>query len=417
MSKYQLEYFNHYDLSKATSSRLITLAGIIPPHGYFMVNDSSMLLCFRVTIDSVSLGLSSTAGIVAIVSNTQAKAGGAITPVLEDYVGWSKTVAGGAQTLPSNTNAFLQRLPLDAGNNPSVATPGEGSWQTVQPASNDPCGLVTPTSKPVASGLNELLPATEPPAQIVSLADTGSDAGPAPALPAADVGLMAPEITELLANPDGTGNDDSDEFIELYNPNVSSFDLGGFVLQTGLTRTHKYTFPSGTKLTGKSFTTFYSDETGLSLSNTTGQAKLIDPLSKTVASSGIYKNAKDGIAWALAKGKWYWTTSLTPNKPNIIKSPVSKSKSKKSTTSVNKLGTHKASAASSGSQSSTTTSGQGSDQQPSSTPVHASALVVIAGLALLYGAYEYRADIANRIYQFKRYLRGRGGDRTLLKGR
>ena len=32
MSKYQLEYFNNYDLSKATSSRQIALSGIILTH-------------------------------------------------------------------------------------------------------------------------------------------------------------------------------------------------------------------------------------------------------------------------------------------------------------------------------------------------------------------------------------------------
>src|SRR5665213_3329031 len=65
MSKYQLEYFNNYDLSKATSTRLISLSGIVPPHGYFMVNDSSLMLCYQLTVDSVSLGLSSTAGSVS----------------------------------------------------------------------------------------------------------------------------------------------------------------------------------------------------------------------------------------------------------------------------------------------------------------------------------------------------------------
>src|SRR5665213_2210170 len=65
MSKYQLEYFNNYDLGKATSSRLISLSGIVPPHGYFMINDSSLLLCYQLTVDSVSLGLSSTAGSVS----------------------------------------------------------------------------------------------------------------------------------------------------------------------------------------------------------------------------------------------------------------------------------------------------------------------------------------------------------------
>src|SRR5438105_3897042 len=33
MGKYQLEYFNSYDLAKATSSKLISLTGLVPPHG------------------------------------------------------------------------------------------------------------------------------------------------------------------------------------------------------------------------------------------------------------------------------------------------------------------------------------------------------------------------------------------------
>src|SRR4051812_3057841 len=46
MSRYQLEYFNNYDLAKSTSSRLIALSGTVPPHGYFMVIDSALLLCY-----------------------------------------------------------------------------------------------------------------------------------------------------------------------------------------------------------------------------------------------------------------------------------------------------------------------------------------------------------------------------------
>ena len=32
------------------------------------------------------------------------------------------------------------------------------------------------------------------------------------------------------------------------------------------------------------------------------------------------------------------------------------------------------------------------------------ALALVAGLALLYGAYEYRADLANRIYRFREHF-------------
>src|SRR5579862_6671478 len=114
MSKYQLEYFNNYDLNKATSSKLISLSGIVPPHGYFMVNDDSLLLCYRLSVDSISLGLSSTAGLVEVLAFNQTSPGGSVSPDLQDYVGWSKSPVAGAQTLPANTSAFLQRQPIDS---------------------------------------------------------------------------------------------------------------------------------------------------------------------------------------------------------------------------------------------------------------------------------------------------------------
>src|SRR4051812_43749058 len=47
MSRYQLVYFNNYDLSKATSSRLIALSGIVPPHGFYTISDDSLRLCYQ----------------------------------------------------------------------------------------------------------------------------------------------------------------------------------------------------------------------------------------------------------------------------------------------------------------------------------------------------------------------------------
>jgi predicted extracellular nuclease len=82
MSKYQLEYFNSYDLTKATSSRLIALTGSLPPHSYYMINDSTMALCYQLTVDSVSLGFSSTAGLVEVLSFTQNSPGASVVPGL-----------------------------------------------------------------------------------------------------------------------------------------------------------------------------------------------------------------------------------------------------------------------------------------------------------------------------------------------
>jgi hypothetical protein len=412
MSKYQLEYFNNYDLSKATSSKLIGLSGVVPPHGYFMVNDGSLLLCYQLTVDSVSLGLSSTAGLVEVLGFNQAGPGGAVNPSLQDYVGWSKTAASGAQTLPANSNAFLQRQPIDGSNNPAVGGAGGGSWQTVQPDANNACNLVGGSNGTtlVSTGLSQLLPASEPPATILTSDDPGDTPTVAPSLPTADTGLMTPKITELLPNPNGTGNDATDEFIELYNANDTAFDLTGFGLQVGTTSLHNYSFPSGTSLPAHNFTAFYSSTTGLSLSNSGGQANLLDPFGNSVDSTDVYGTAKDGQAWALGNGQWYWTTTPTPNQTNVINQPLLGRKTSKASPSKTK-GVKTAAKAKSSKTGTAATSQTAGDDQPSPTPIHIWTLALVAAAALLYGLYEYRADLANRIYQFRGYLKSRRGDR------
>jgi hypothetical protein len=406
MSNYQLEYFNSFDLSKATSSKLISLTGVLPPHSYFMVNDGTLQLCYQLTVDSVSLGFSSTAGLVELLALNQVSPGGQVASSLQDYVGWSKTAIAGAQTLPTSTAAFLLRQPVDTQNNPLVATAGAGSWQAVQADPAGGCGLVianTPTltaPQPIASGLNQLLPSSEPPATIVNQPTPKPDATTTPGLPVADIGLMAPQITELLPNPIGTGNDSSDEYIELYNANDSAFDLGGFALQSGLTTLHSYAFPNGASLPPHGFTAFYASQTKLTLSNTGSQVKVIDPLGNSITASDPYSSAVDGQAWAFASGAWYWTTQPTPNAANVITQPVAK------VTRVSKAASTSTKAKSSGSVKSVTTkklktvvpkTQSAAITKPAAVPIHPWVLALAGVLALLYGVYEYRNDLANHL--------------------
>ena len=410
MSRYQLEYFNNYDLSKATSSRLIALSGIVPPHGYFMINDSSLLLCYQLTVDSVSLGFSSTAGMVEVLALNQVNPGTGAVPQLQDYVGWAKTAAVGAQTLPANTNAFLSRNPIDSRNNPLISSAGSGSWQSVQSDVANPCKLITVSTTPTAvqSGLSQLLPASEPPVTIVNIAAEASDSAAAASfsLPASDIGLMAPQITELLPNPEGTRNDSTDEYIELYNPNPVSFDLTGFALQSGLKTLHKYNFTAGTILPAKSFKAFYSEETSLSMSNTSGQIKLLDPFGNSISATEIYAAAKGGQAWALANGKWFWTSTATPNLANVIKQTTLAKKARKSTSSNSKSRTASGVKATTA-KISKNNSLSGKPGKTSASPVHLWTLAVIGGLAVVYGIYEYRNELGNRIFQLRQHLKDR----------
>lgn len=405
MSKFQLEYFNHYDLSKATSSRLIPLSVTLPPHGYFMINDNAMLLCYRLTVDAVSLGFSSTAGMISVLSLEQTSSGGIVTPAVLDYVGWSKTQTSSAQVLPTGADSFLQRQPADFAGNPNITFPGSGSWQAVKPSSDNPCDLVATESlnTVVATGMNQLLPASgDIPSTIVNVSSSGLDA---PSIPISDIGLKPPAISELLPNPKSTGNDKTSEFIELYNSNSKIFDLSGFILQTGLAKAYNYTFPKGTKIAPKGFLTIYSETSKLTLSNTSGQARLLDPFGNNLITSGVYGPAKDGISWASANNKWYWTTTATPGKPNIINEPSPKSSTKKGSAKVKGASTSK-------NIGGVTSSSSGFEDEPKSNMVHTGVLVLIAGLALLYGAYEYRVDLANKFFQFKRHFSNRRANRS-----
>lgn len=247
---------------------------------------------------------------------------------------------------------------------------------------------------------------TEPPATIISLADDGS-VGPA-SLPIADVGLLPPKITELLPNPNGTGNDATDEFIELYNPNDSVFDLTGFVLQTGTTTKHSFKFPSGTMIPTKGFAAFYSADSGLSLSNTSGQADLLDPFGAQISQTDAYGSAKEGQAWALANGTWYWTSQPTPGGANVINQTavLGSSATKAAVSSKLKAG---------GAKGATTAGGGGTNtfgkNSAVTTPIHPVALAAVAVLAVGYGVYEYRHDVANKIHEYRKHRAARRRNR------
>jgi hypothetical protein len=255
---------------------------------------------------------------------------------------------------------------------------------------------------------NKLTVGQQPPATVIDLAATESDAdASAPTIPSVDIGLSAPQLTEILPNPTGTANDDTDEFIELYNPNGVAFDLSGFVLQTGTTTKHNYEFPDDTLLAPQSFTVFYSADTGLSLSNTSGQADLLDPFGNLLTQTDTYSTAKDGQTWALANGKWYWTTEATPNAANVIKQPVTATKASTKTTKATKATTTSTAKSGSVQGAATTAASNGSSDASSTTtaPTHPLVLAVIGILAVGYGIYEYRHDIANKIYEFRRNRR------------
>jgi hypothetical protein len=232
-----------------------------------------------------------------------------------------------------------------------------------------------------------------------------------PFIPASDTGLKAPQLSEILPNPASPQTDADDEFIELYNPNAAVFDLSGFQLQyvsSGSATTHTYTFPAGTTLAPFSFKAFLPADTHLSLSNSGGQVWFVDPLGKTITQSDPYGTAKDGQSWVLANGKWQWTTQATPNTTNKITNPATSATTKTATSNGKKITAVKGASTVA---ATAPTSASAAQDATNAIPIHPLTLVVVVALGLLYGAYEYRTDIANRIYQYRRYRATRRSSR------
>lgn len=364
--------------------------------------------CGAAVAGKLNVSLTDAGGFLQLTQNVVSSSG--ITQTASDMVSWSSGASGQIQNVPSSTKdprAAYYRFQS------GLSYP----WQLadLDPAVN--CQLIPMVAgvgtSPAVTPLKTA--ATSPPATIVSTTEVDATdpasallAAHASQMPAADIGLSAPQISELLPNPAGTGNDATDEFIELYNPNDQPFDLSGFVLQTGLTTTRHYTFPAGVVLEPHTFRAFTSEDTGLSLSNTKSQAELIDPLGATISATEVYINAKDGQAWALAGSVWQWTTLPTPGAANKISVPAAVKK--KPTTSKKTATTKASSSTKTVKKTAASTAPAKLSSKPAGqimAPIHWWVLALVAGAAILYAVYEYRRDIIFWLRQHRADLRVR----------
>lgn len=396
----QLQYFNNYDLRAATSGKLISLSGKLPAHGYAVVDDGPIQACYQTVVNSVSLGMSTTAGFVQ-VSHFLDDTSPQVVSVLDDYANWAKPDSKGARPsgvpisvplLPVGSGGFLQRQAPDGKAGVSgISIPGEGGWQPAsQPDSGQPCGAA---AGQVAGG-NSLKGGSAP--------IPFSAAAPAvlSSIPADDNGLAAPQISEVQPNPAPPKTDADDEYIELYNSNTKPFDLSGFILQVGSTTVHKYTFPPRTSLKPRSFSAFYPSDTNLSLSNSGGQVKLLDPDGNLLGQTDAYSKAKDGYAWMSADGLWQWTTTPTPDAANILTPPNTSQSAGQAGAAVKAAKTSASSPVTAGSQVPPADGAK-------SSGLHPAVLAGIGSLAVVYALYEYRHDLANYLYRFRRYRASR----------
>ncbi|MDB5160908.1 MAG: hypothetical protein JWO96_288 [Candidatus Saccharibacteria bacterium] len=391
LSNYLLQYFNKSapaSLAVPTSTQQLPGVTLLPKQTILISGDSSVT-CGAAAVANESFTLSDTSGYLMAVK-VAPQPDGSLVLVPQDHVSWT-SAANGADIshVPSNTtdpNAVWYRKLND------------GSWQQAVLGS-DCATLLTLISLAATPSFVQWADGTMAPSSIISLASSGSGGS----IPIADIGLAAPQITEILPNPASPQSDGEDEFIEIYNPNSVDFDLSGFKLEVGTTTKRSYTIPDGTYVAAKEFKAFFSVDTGLSMSNSGGQARLIDPLGTVLSQTEPYGSAKDGQVWALANGQWYWSLASTPSAANVVNQAGAKS----TKTSTSKSTAVKGASTSAGFSPTPNSPASGA----STAAVHPWTIAGVGSAALLYAGYEYRADLANNLYRLRRYWASRRNPR------
>jgi hypothetical protein len=215
------------------------------------------------------------------------------------------------------------------------------------------------------------------------------------------------EITELFIDPEKPLLDAEDEFVELYNPNPEPIDLEGYLIQTGSKYSYDFELPN-ISLGSKQYLAVYSIDTGLTLSNSGGGARLLNPAGDVIFEVDAYPKAKPNLSWALIGNNWQWTSIPTPSKANASESSTSGLSNASDLSGSSKYATL-------GSAQETNTSSDGRliYEEPISSNEEVDTAVVagVGSMALLYAGYEYRFDVQNRIHQFRRYIQSRRGSR------
>lgn len=399
LSRYWLYVYNNVNPS-ASGVSLTTQqlpAASLGNQQTVLLSANGGLTCGAAVTGKLNLSFNDSGGFLQLV---QTSFSGVVVSTAGDAVSWSSginSVAGMLSNVPSNSSA-----PNNAYYRYQNSTDSSFLWQKADQDITNPCQLNVTISGvtspgPVNPG-SPVPPGAPPPVSFVN--------EPVESLNSvSNAGLAAPIINELLPNPAEPQSDSEDEFVELYNPNESAFDLSGYKLQTGMTTLRNYTFPAGTNLPPKSFVALSSADTNLSLSNSGSQVKLLDPQGNVINQTESYGKADDGQAWALGDGKWYWTSSPTPAQANTISAPNSSKKSAAS--SSKKLSTSSKPANKDGRVLGTLTAADSDNSGNESSEVHPLVLAGVGSMAVAYAMYEYRNDLANRLHQLRRYREAR----------
>ncbi|MEN8252282.1 MAG: lamin tail domain-containing protein, partial [Patescibacteria group bacterium] len=123
-------------------------------------------------------------------------------------------------------------------------------------------------------------------------------------------------LNEILPNPSGEEN--TDEYIEIYNPNNSKVNLKNWTLKDA-SKTGSYTFTDDVFVSPRSFATIYRKDFRFALNNSSETVSLIAPNEK-VMSKTSYVSAREDISYNynFSSKNWRWSKHLTPGNQNVF---------------------------------------------------------------------------------------------------
>jgi len=128
------------------------------------------------------------------------------------------------------------------------------------------------------------------------------------------IDLPTLKINELLAN--AVGNDDGNEYIEIYNPNDEIVDLSFYKLQVGSGSEKTYSFPLGNYINPHEYKIFTDKDINFTLVNSGSIVSILNTYDDIVDTS-TYGNSDEGMAWALIGSTWQFTNQPTPGSSNL----------------------------------------------------------------------------------------------------
>lgn len=292
LNNYWLQYFNDFSLTRTSSASSSQLPDVwLQPGQEIILAAGTAATCGPVWVSKLAFTLKDSAGMLQILNLSQI--GGIVGYQPEDQISWSSKTTDPVDVkgVSSSSSAQIYHK-TDAGWS-AVTTPPGCSAAT----SNNASSTNTPDTLSRSS--------TSPPSVVLSETNEA---------PSSYAGLIAPQLSEILPNPGSPKTDANDEYIELYNPNDQTFDLGGFKLQAG---SSTYTFPDGVNLQPQEFKAFYSSSTNLALANSGSQVKFLSPEGDSLSTSDAYSESPDDQSWIYADGLWQWTSAPSPDARNV----------------------------------------------------------------------------------------------------